>query len=636
MIALLCFFLTLLTSPFKSKSRLEAENVALRHQVIVLQRRVSGRVQLTNGDRLFLVMLYRWFPSVLKAITIIRPETLVRWHRAGFRRYWRWKSGSLGGRPKIDAELRALIRRMSAENPLWGAPRIHGELLKLGIEVAQSSVAKYMLKRCGPPSQRWRTFLHNHAPAIGAMDLLVLAGAGLSIPAGLVNWKELMRSIAAEIGLDVEKESDLIAIAQYHLNERGGRQRLHQILVNEFSDRAKVSENLRILARLPIETFWTTNYDHSIENALREGGKRIDVKVTPENLATTLPRRDAVVFKMHGDVSDPSNAVVTKDDYESYAVSRRGQLFSTALRGDLVSKTFLFIGFSFSDPNVDYLLGRIRVLLEGSRREHYCLMRSVQRQDFGKPRDFQYARTKQELQIKDLRRYGIMTVLLDTFGHYTETLKHLDRRYRARQIFISGSATTYAPWTENEAHRFLSLLGRRLAENGMSVVTGFGLGIGSYVINGVLDGLEREGTRNLSERLTLRPFPHAIADPEKRRSRWASYRTDMISNAGVAVFVFGNTGDRSGRIVPADGMIEEFKIAVAAGLLIVPVGSTGHVAETIHNKVSEDFQKYFQEVRGLRTTLAALGKKGTPTEMVERVIKFIALATQKPKKRTDG
>src|SRR5438067_8016844 len=173
MIALFWLFLTLSVSPFKSKSRLEAENTALRHQLIVLGRRVSGRVRLTNGDRLFLVQLYRWFPSVLKSITIIRPETLVRWHRAGFRRYWRWKSRSLGGRPQIAADLRALIRRMSAENPLWGAPRIHGELLKLGFEVAQSSVAKYMVKRCGPPSQGWRTFLRNHAPDIAAMDLFV-------------------------------------------------------------------------------------------------------------------------------------------------------------------------------------------------------------------------------------------------------------------------------------------------------------------------------------------------------------------------------------------------------------------------------------------------------------------------------
>ena len=161
MIALFCLFLALFASPFKSKSRLEAENAALRHQLIILRRKVRGRVRLMDGDRLFFIQLYRWFPSVLKAITIIRPETLVRWHRAGFRRYWRWKSRSFGGRPKIATELRALIRQMSTENPLWGAPRIHGELLKLGFEVAQSSVAKYMVKRCGPPSPRWRTFLRS-------------------------------------------------------------------------------------------------------------------------------------------------------------------------------------------------------------------------------------------------------------------------------------------------------------------------------------------------------------------------------------------------------------------------------------------------------------------------------------------
>src|SRR5713226_1572891 len=186
MIALLCFLLTLLASPFKSKNRLEAENVALRCQLIILRRKVRSRVQLTNGDRFFFVQLYRWFPSVLGAITIIRPETLVRWHRAGFRRYWRWKSRSLGGRPQVEADLRALIRRMSVDNPQWGAPRIHGELLKLGFEVAQSSVAKYMVKRPGPPSQGWRTFLRNHAPDIAAMDLFVVSTIGFKLLYGFV------------------------------------------------------------------------------------------------------------------------------------------------------------------------------------------------------------------------------------------------------------------------------------------------------------------------------------------------------------------------------------------------------------------------------------------------------------------
>jgi hypothetical protein len=181
MIRLLCFVLAVLTSPFKSKLRLEAENAVLRHQLIVLRRRLHGRVRLTNGDRWFLVQLYRWFPPILKVLTIIRPETLVRWHRAGFLCYWCWKSRRRGGRPQIDTELRALIRLMSTENSFWGAPRIHGELLKLGFEVAQSSVAKYMVKRRGPPSQGWRAFLRNHAQDIAAMDLFVVPTIGFDL-----------------------------------------------------------------------------------------------------------------------------------------------------------------------------------------------------------------------------------------------------------------------------------------------------------------------------------------------------------------------------------------------------------------------------------------------------------------------
>jgi transposase InsO family protein len=126
------------------------------------------------------------FPSILKAPAIVQPETVIRWHRAGFRCYWRWKPRARGGRPAIEADLRALIRQMSIDNPLWGAPRIHREVLKLGFEVVQSTVAKYMVMRCGPPSQEWRTFLHNHAPEIVAMDLFVVPTIGFSLPYAFV------------------------------------------------------------------------------------------------------------------------------------------------------------------------------------------------------------------------------------------------------------------------------------------------------------------------------------------------------------------------------------------------------------------------------------------------------------------
>jgi transposase InsO family protein len=186
MIALICFVLAVLRSPFKSKSRLEAENAVLRQQLIVLRRKERGGAQLTHNDRWFLLQMYRWFPSILKVVTIVQPETLVRWHRVGFRRYWRGKSSSRGGRPQIEIELRALIRQMSTENQLWGAPRIHGELLKLGFSVAQSTVAKYMVKRRGPPSQGWLTFLRNHAPDIAAMDLFVIPTIGFRMLYGFV------------------------------------------------------------------------------------------------------------------------------------------------------------------------------------------------------------------------------------------------------------------------------------------------------------------------------------------------------------------------------------------------------------------------------------------------------------------
>src|SRR4029450_11209554 len=146
MIGFLILFLHVLGSPFKTQARLEAEIVLLRHQLNVLRRRVPSKPRLTVADRLLFVWLYRLFPAVLNAVTIVQPATVIRWHRTGFRLYWRWKSRSIGGRPRVPVEIRRLTRETSLANRLWGAPRIHGELLKLGIEVAQSTVAKYMAK----------------------------------------------------------------------------------------------------------------------------------------------------------------------------------------------------------------------------------------------------------------------------------------------------------------------------------------------------------------------------------------------------------------------------------------------------------------------------------------------------------
>jgi transposase InsO family protein len=174
-------FLAALHSLFKSRFELQAEILVLRHQLNVLRRRTRSRPHLTNWDRLLLVWFYRLCPSIIDAVAIIAPDTLIRWHRSGFRAYWRWKSRSRGGRPKIPEEIRKLIREMSLANRLWGAPRIHGELLKLGIEAAESTVAKYMIKRHRRPGQSWKTFLRNHANGIAAIDLLIVPTVGFKL-----------------------------------------------------------------------------------------------------------------------------------------------------------------------------------------------------------------------------------------------------------------------------------------------------------------------------------------------------------------------------------------------------------------------------------------------------------------------
>ena len=159
---------------FKSRRRLQAENLFLRHQLNIALRRALPRRRLRGSDRALLVWMVRLCPGLVDLAQVVKPQTILRWHRAGFRAFWRWKSRNRAGRPNIDRDLRDLIQRMSKENPFWGAPRIHGELLMLGFNVAQSTVSKYMARGHKPPSQSWRTFLLNHADAIASIDMCVV------------------------------------------------------------------------------------------------------------------------------------------------------------------------------------------------------------------------------------------------------------------------------------------------------------------------------------------------------------------------------------------------------------------------------------------------------------------------------
>ena len=258
-------------------------------------------------------------------------------------------------------------------------------------------------------------------------NFAIFAGAGLSAPAGYVNWKELLRPLSIELNLDIDKETDLVSLAQYYVNENHGRSRLTERLIDEVGIVREPTTNHKILAKLPISTYWTTNYDDLIEKSLDNEGKIADKKFTKNHLSQTKKGRSAIVYKMHGDASLPDQAIITKDQYESYPLHFAP--FVTALSGDLVSKTFLFLGFSFNDPNLDYILSRIRIHFEQNQRQHYCIFRKVNRADYSNDEDFSYNLLKQKFVIKDLARFSIKVVLIDSWNDLTRILEEITKKY---------------------------------------------------------------------------------------------------------------------------------------------------------------------------------------------------------------
>ena len=424
--------------------------------------------------------------------------------------------------------------------------------------------------------------------AIREGNAAIFAGAGLSIDSGYVNWTELLRPFAKQIGLEIDKENDYLAVAQYYRNERRNRASVNSEILNQFRKEAKDNETLDIVTRLPIYTYWTTNYDKLLEEGLGKANRRADVKIETAQLANPRFDRDAVVYKMHGDVDQAENAVLTKDDYVLYDKKRR--LFKTVLKGDLVSKTFLFIGFSFEDPNLDYVLDQIHVLLDENVHDHYCFFRKVKKDGLS-DEDYGYAKARQDLKAKDLARYGIQTVFVDEYSEITEIMRKIEASVKHNNVFISGSACDYGTWKVADAEKLAFELANKLVRNNYKITSGYGLGIGSSVISGALQEIYHSKYRHTDEHLCLRPFPQGISNPDERRRVFTEYRRDMIKDTGIAVFMFGNKKD-GGSIVNAPGCREEFEIAKDNGNVIIPIGSTGFMAKELLDEIKADLSKF--------------------------------------------
>lgn len=468
-------------------------------------------------------------------------------------------------------------------------------------------------------------FIKNFSKDLEEGHVAIFAGAGMSKACGYVNWPELLEDIAKEMGLNVKQEHDLISLAQYHVTFKGSNAALAKKILEEFSDQANESETHRILARLPIPTFWTTNYDSVIETALENSFKVVDVKHSVTQLADAKPKRDVVVYKMHGDVTFPRQATISKEQYENY--HRTHEAFITALSSDLISKTFLFIGFSFTDPNLDYVLSRLRQSVPV--RDHYCFMKREVKFPHDDEEIFRYKTRKQELKVLDLKRYGIQTLLIDDYDSIPLILLEIERRFRKKTVFISGSAEEYEPWGRQNAQTFIHVLSKQIISSNFRVVNGFGWGVGSAVINGALEAIYENPRKFSEDQLIIKPFPQFETNKKKLPELWEEYRQRMIALAGVAIFLYGNKLDDNGEITPANGVMREFEIAVQHGLIPIPIGATGYATMKIFEEIEKTPKRFYgdnDEIFPLVKEIANV--ELDPSQVVKKIMHILSLLTK--------
>ena len=417
-------------------------------------------------------------------------------------------------------------------------------------------------------------------------DVSVFAGAGLSVASGYVDWKKLLEPISKQLRLNSDIE--LTAIAQYYV-DKYNRQGLNSLVFNEFDKVPKNNENANWLAKMPITEFWTTNYDDVIEQSLEKQGKKYQKIVKSEDFKYHKFEREVTIYKMHGDKDSPDDVVLTKKDYQTYDIERN--VFTKLLSVELIRKTFVFIGFSFNDPNLERILSIAKQSLKGKAPQtHYCFMRRVQLMDYldkknklNRENIKQYIQDKnyQELRMTAMAQDGILTILINSYEEITLMLQYLYNNYITNNVFISGGInpddlSDYKcfemekdiVYNLNPAESFLTLLGKNLCDNDFSIYTGFGAGVGNYILSGILSSDKYNSADVINDKIHISSL-FDVEDKERIRRK-------MIKQCSCSIIVFGYGDENS-------GTYKEYDIAVNEGKYIIPVMKTGLAAEKIYN-----------------------------------------------------
>jgi hypothetical protein len=473
------------------------------------------------------------------------------------------------------------------------------------------------------------TFVERWAKSLEFGSAAVFIGAGLSQRAGYPSWRRLLRDIAHELGLDIEAEHDLAAVAQYSVNRAvGKRNQLARLIAEEFPPKPQAPEPLRILARLPLRHVWTTNYDSLPEIAWREERKLLDVKSRNEDLGVDKPWAHNILYKMHGSVDHPADVVIAKDDYELYRTLRPG--FLQLLNGDLISKQFLFLGFSFTDPNLAHLFASIRESFRQNGPEHYAVVRRPS-PGAGKNARKRHATetVRHRLWVEDLMRYGIQCIEIDEHEEIDDILRDVETTLSRRSVMIAGSFPDVLTTAEIDRRGRIEAIargvGRLVAERGKRLISGFGLVVGSASLSGALGAVLAENTPNLEKSLMLRPFPQEAPQGIDYAVFKRRYRESLVQQAGACVVIAGEKevqiGQGTERVI-ADGVLEESHLARQSGRAVIPIGATGGAAAVVWQEFDSVFQDHWP--KSLRKHFDLLNNRVAPPEdIVAAVGRFL-------------
>lgn len=457
-----------------------------------------------------------------------------------------------------------------------------------------------------------KTLINEFVYALSTKCASIFVGAGMSKDSTDIDWKKLIEPYANDLGFD---DNDYPFIAQAYVNKHENLLEFKQEICDKFKI-GNPTEFHKLIARLPIKNYWTTNYDKLIEKAF--------VKNVPEVISDNNHfvynqgnNRDHIIYKCHGDCDNAKSIIITQEDYENYKLNSFN--FMTSLYSELAASTVLFVGYSFRDPDINGIISNLQAVNKIPRKHLLITKRENGENE-----------NKQLHWINNIARYGIKTVLIDDYPSIMKIMESIEKKYMASQIFISGSAAEYKSFeTEKDAHDFIKQLGYQLIKydcacsnqrNGLRIINGNGFGVGPYLYDGIA---EAAGTWDLdmADYLLMYPFPEIYYSQfEKEKTieeKYIAYREKMIDKCGIAFFIFGNKKNpNTNEIINADGVRKEFEIAKAKHKYVFPIGATGYMAKQLADETIANFEKYNGDMPYVKDIYLRMNKSGISAEEI--------------------